>query len=52
MPASVVDIPAGGLESSCTQQVFRCYKLQQLGGIHDIDDAFRNHWEDMISEMT
>lgn len=52
MPAGLVDIPSEGAESSCTQQVFRCCKLQRLGGIRDIDDAFRNHWEDMISEMT
>ena len=52
MPSQLVNIPSGDPEHTCTQQVFRCYKLEKLGGIHDIDDAFKNHWVNMISEMT
>lgn len=51
-PAETVDVPAYGMEPSCTNQKFRCFKMEEMNDETTIDDAFRQHWLDIIDEIT
>lgn len=51
-PTQAVQVPYDYLEPSCTNQMFRCFKMEYMNDEMTIDDAFRQHWLDIIDEIT
>lgn len=51
-PTQTVQVPSSYPEPSCTNQMFRCFKMEHMNDEMTIDDAFRQHWLDIIDEIT